>query len=103
MLVLPLEILVPVKLHFFTLNVKKVSQKTDIPTKIVKLSSDFFGNCICKNFNYCLDKGEFSCVLKNAGVVPVRKKKIKVIKQIIDQSAFFLVYLKFMEKLMCQQ
>ena len=40
-----------------TLNVKKASQKSDIPTKIVKLNADFFGNFICKNFNYCLKKG----------------------------------------------
>ena len=36
-----------------TLNVKKASQKIDIPTKIVKLNADFSGNFICKNFNYC--------------------------------------------------
>ena len=38
------------------LNVKKTSQKSDIPTKIAKLNADFFGNFICKNFNYCLKK-----------------------------------------------
>ena len=38
------------------LNVKKTSQKSDIPTKTVKLNADFFGNFICKNFNYCLKK-----------------------------------------------
>ena len=31
-----------------TLNVKKASQKSDIPTKIVKLNAGFFGNFICK-------------------------------------------------------
>ena len=60
-----------------TLNVKKASQKSDIPTKIVKLNADFFGNFICKNFNYCLKKGEFPCVLKHADVIPVHKKEIK--------------------------
>ena len=38
-----------------TLNVKKDSQKSDIPTKIVKLNAHIFGNLICKNFNYCLN------------------------------------------------
>ena len=47
-----------------TLNVKLASQKSDIPTKIVKLNADIFGNFICKNFNYCLKKVEFPCVLK---------------------------------------
>ena len=56
------------------LNVKKGSQKSDIPTKIVKLNADFFENFLCKNFNYCLKKGEFPCVLKHAVVVPVHKR-----------------------------
>ena len=34
-----------------TLNVKKASQKSDIPTKIVKLNADIFEYFICKNFN----------------------------------------------------
>ena len=59
------------------LNVKKASQKSDIPTKIVKLNADIFGNFICKNFNYCLKKGEFPCVLKHADVIPVHKKETK--------------------------
>ena len=60
-----------------TLNVKKASQKSDIPTKIVKLKADIFGNFICKKLNYCLKKGEFPCVLKYADVIPVHKKEIK--------------------------
>ena len=38
------------------LNIKKTSQKTYIPTKTVKLNADIFGDYICKNFNYCLEK-----------------------------------------------
>ena len=60
-----------------TLNVKKASQKTDIPTTTVKLNADIFGNFICKNFNYCLKKGDFSCAFKHADVIPVHKKEIK--------------------------
>ena len=37
-----------------TLNVEKASQKSDIPTKSVKLNIDIFRNFISKNFNYCL-------------------------------------------------
>ena len=33
------------------MNVKKAFQKSDIPSKIVKLNADFFGNFICENFN----------------------------------------------------
>ena len=53
------------------------SQKSDIPTKIVKLNADFSGNFICKNFNYCLKKGEVSFFLTHADVAPVHKKTIK--------------------------
>ena len=60
-----------------TLNVKKASQKSDIPTKIVKLNADFFGNFLHKNFNYCLKKGEFPYVLKHADVMPVHTKEKK--------------------------
>ena len=63
-----------------TLNVKKASEKSDIPTKIAKLNADIFGNFICKNFNYYLKKGEFPCVLKHA-VIPVHKKEIKSDKE----------------------
>ena len=73
------EILVPVKLLDLSKpsECKKASQKSDIPTKIVKLNADFFGNFICKNLNYCLKKGGFPCVLKHADSIPVHEKKIK--------------------------
>ena len=49
-----------------------------------------FANCIFKNFNYCLKKGEFLFMLRCADAVPIHKKtKIKqqkeMIKQTIDQ------------------
>ena len=78
------------------LNIKKASQKTHIPTKIIELSADFFINYVCKNINYCLGKGELLCVLKYAEVVPVHKE-IKSDKVIIDQHAIFLISLKFLK------
>ena len=61
---LPLEILGTVEVVKLTiiLNVKKTSQKIDIPFKIVQLNADFFRNFLCKNFNYCLKNGEFPCI-----------------------------------------
>ena len=47
-----------------TFNVKNVSQKTVVLTKI-KLNANFFGNYIWKSFNYCLKKGKFPCILKH--------------------------------------
>ena len=57
MQILPLDIKVRLVIKLTeTLNVKEASQKSDIPTKIVKLYADLFGNFICKNFNYFLKK-----------------------------------------------
>ena len=42
-------------------------------------------NYIFRNFNYCLEKGEFPCVLKHADFVPVDKKRKKPIMQITDR------------------
>ena len=86
-----------------TLNVKKASQKSDIPTKIVKLNADIFGNFICKNFNYCLKKGEFPCVLKHADVIPVHKKEIKSDKVNYRPVSILPNLSKIYEKLMYQQ
>ena len=57
MQILPLDIKVRLVIKLTeTLNVKEASQKSDIPTKIVKLYADFLGNFTCKNFNYFLKK-----------------------------------------------
>ena len=48
MQILPLDIKVRLVIKLTeTLNVKEASQKSDIPTKIVKSYADFFGNFIC--------------------------------------------------------
>ena len=48
---------------FKTLIVKKASQETDIPTKVVKLHADFFGNFICKNLATVLKRVNFRVFL----------------------------------------
>ena len=85
------------------LNVKTASQKNDILTKIVKLNADFFGNFICKNFNYCLKKGEFPCVLKHADIIPVHEKKIKSDKVNYRPVGILPNLSKIYEKLINQQ
>ena len=82
---------------------KKASQKSDIPSKIVKLYADFFGLFICSNFNYCLKKGEFPCVLKHAGVIPAHKKEIKSDKANYRPVSILPNLSKIYEKLMYQQ
>ena len=86
-----------------TLNVRKASQKSDIPTKIIKLNADFFGNFIYKSFSYCLKKGEFSCVLKHADVIPVHKKETKSDKANYRPVSILPNLSKMHEKLMYQQ
>ena len=41
------------------LDPRKATQNTDIPVRILKQSSDIFGNYICDFFNECVDKGVF--------------------------------------------
>ena len=67
------------------LNVHKTCQGSDIPTKIIKLNIDLFSSFICQNFSYCISIGKFPNELKHADVIPVHKKRIKVIKQTIGQ------------------
>ena len=67
------------------LNVRKTCQDNDISTKIIKLNIDLFSSFICKNFNYCKSVGKFPNELKHADLIPVHKKRIKVIKQTIGQ------------------
>ena len=47
-------------------------------------NADFFANFAFRIFNYCFEKGEYSCVLKHADVVLVHNRKEKTIKQIMD-------------------
>ena len=68
-----MKVIVHLKKH--SNNINKVYQNTDIPTKIIKSNANLFASCIVRNFNYCLEKGEFPCVLKHPEVVPVHKKK----------------------------
>ena len=41
------------------MNVQKICQLKDIPTKIIKINADIFPYFICLHFNLCIDIGEF--------------------------------------------
>ena len=56
------------------LDIKKGSLCSDIRTEIIKEFNDLFVTFITKNFNLCLNKGEFPEVLKIAEVTPIYKK-----------------------------
>ena len=60
-----------------TLDTAKVSQQSDIPTKIVKQNSDYFAEYFYENINQCISKSVLPSDLKLADVTPVYKKKSK--------------------------
>ena len=62
------------------LNVSKVSQESDIPTKILIENSEYFSLSFHKNVNYCLEQSIFSHDLKFADVAPIYKKKSRASK-----------------------
>ena len=57
----------------------------------------------CKNFNSCLEKGDFPCVLKHADVVSVYKKQIKSDKANYRPVSVLPNLSKIYEKLIYQQ
>ena len=60
------------------LSVEKAIQSNDIPTKIIKLNKDIFGNFIKSDFNNnCVENEIFSEDLKHADVIPAHKKNDK--------------------------
>ena len=59
------------------LNIRKSSQTADIPTKVIKFNSDILAKFIYKDFNYCIDRGEFPNELKHAKLVLVNKLNCK--------------------------
>ena len=65
-----------------TLDTEKVSQQSDIPTKILKQNSDYFAEYFYENINQCISKSIFPSDLKLADVTPVYKKKLKNSKEL---------------------
>ena len=66
-----------VKKEIRKLDPRKATQNTDTPVRILRQSSDIFGNYICDFFNECVDKGVFPSTLKNANITPVFKKDFR--------------------------
>ena len=56
------------------LNIKKASQKGDIPTKIIKENQDIFTKVLLKSINESITEGVFPSELKSADITPVHKK-----------------------------
>ena len=57
--------------------------KRDIPTKIIKQSSDIFASLISKSFNNIVESSTFPAALKLPHITTVLKKGSKIRKKII--------------------
>ena len=88
------------------LDISKVCQENDIPTKIIKEHIEIFAEFIENNFSSNIEKAEFPDLLKMADIKPMHKPKpILYIRKtpemkrvIIDQSAYCQIYLKSMKE-----
>ena len=59
-----------------SLNTNKASHSSDIPTKILKQSVDFFSPFILGYVNKSISPSTFRSVLKLADIIPVYKKDL---------------------------
>ena len=62
------------------LDVNKASQRSDIPTKIIKENIDIFGDFIGKSYNNTIKASQFYQNLKLADIAPAHKKGKKDMK-----------------------
>ena len=68
------------KKKIIKLDKTKVSQKIDIPARIIKENIDIFADFLCMSINNAIKSWSFPSSLKLAGVTPVNKKWKKDIK-----------------------
>ena len=71
------------------LKTKKASQKTDIPTKIVKENVDIISHFLYHNFNNSLSFFNFPTGMKYADVTPIHKKDDKTDKAKLIGHKYF--------------
>ena len=63
------------------LKIKKASQKSDIPLKIIKENVDIISYFLYHNFNNSLSCATFPTSMKYADVIPIHKKDVKTDKE----------------------
>ena len=81
------------------LKENKTTQNTDIPTKLIKESSEMFEDFIFENLNDSISQTVFQSALKLANIKPVHKKIQKVKKTITSPSVSYQIFLKYMKGL----
>ena len=85
------------------LSIRKATQYSDLPVKILKENLDIFGEYICDFFNEYVDKGTFPSILKHANITPVFKKGYKGSKHNYRPVSILPVISKIFKKLLCKQ
>ena len=78
-----------------TLDTAKASQQSDISTKILKQSSDYFAEYLYENIDQCNPKSIFPSDLKLADITPIYKRSWKTPNIIISQLEYYPLFPKF--------
>ena len=84
-------------------NIAKSCQRSDIPTKAIKMNKDIFATFITNQYNYCTAYGEFPDRLKHTDVIPIHKKNEKCGKTNYRQMSILTNITKVYEILMYSQ
>ena len=80
------------------LKLKKASQYSDIPAKIIKENLDIFSNFICESINNSIKSSIFPSCLKHADVTPLHKKCNKSLKENYRPVSIFPILSKVFER-----
>ena len=92
-----------VEKEILKLDKTKASQKTDIPTRIIKENIDIFADFLCTSINSAIKSSSFLSSLKLADVTPVHKKERKDMKENFRSVSILTTLSKFFEKCMFAQ
>ena len=85
------------------LDVNKASQRSDIPTKIIKENIDIFGDFIGKSYNNTIKASQFYQNLKLADITRAHKKGKKDMKDNYRPVSILPNLSKIFEKLMFKE
>ena len=76
------------------LNNSKVSQHSDIPTKIIKSNSDIFSDFLYVSINSSIKSSLFPSCLKTADITSIYKKEKKDLKENYRPVKYFTGFVK---------
>ena len=80
------------KKNIKSLGLSKITQNSEVPTKIINENTTVLINCIHSTLNEVLQSGNFPSCLKWADVTPIFRKGLKYQVDIMDLSTFFKIY-----------